>query len=302
MKILENPIFLLVATGILIGLNFPLGKVASNAGISPVLWPLLISMGAVIAMGLFLGARGAFNRPSYKVLRFSLISGMISFVAANILVFALIPFVGSGYAGLMLATSPVFTLALSFAFRFKAPQTLGIIGIGVGFVGACLVAVSRSSAMEAGATIWLLAAFLIPITLAIGNIYRTIGWPQGTSPDVLAFWTNVFASLGYIAVLLVLYQDLRLDELSAAPIAAALQLVVGALTFPVYFRLQKYGGPVLLSQLGYIAAAVGLAAATLFLGERYGWLTWLGALVILVGIGFTIRAQYSQSNQVSTQN
>lgn len=296
MKVLENPIFLLVATGILIGLNFPLGKVASNAGISPVLWPLLISIGAVIAMGVFLGARGELNRPSYKVLRFSLISGLISFVAANILVFALIPFVGSGYAGLMFATSPVFTLALSIAFRFKAPLKLGIIGIVVGFIGACLVALSRHSAMETGNAIWLLAAFLIPITLAIGNIYRTIGWPEGTSPDVLAFWTNAFASLGYVFVLLLLYQDLRLDELSAAPIATTLQLLVGALTFPVYFRLQKYGGPVLLSQLGYIAAAVGLAAATLFLGEHYGWLTWLGALVILVGIGFTIRAQYIRPN------
>lgn len=290
MKVLENPIFLLVATGILIGLNFPLGKVASNAGISPVLWPLLISMGAVIAMGLFLGARGELNRPSYKVLRFSLISGLISFVAANILVFALIPFVGSGYTGLMFATSPMFTLALSIAFRFKAPHKLGVIGIIVGFIGACLVTLSRHSAMETGNAIWLLAAFLIPITLAIGNIYRTIGWPEGTSPDVLAFWTNAFASLGYVFVLLLLYQDLRLDEFSAAPIATALQLLVGALTFPAYFRLQKYGGPVLLSQLGYIAAAVGLAAATLFLGEHYGWLTWLGALVILVGIGFTIRA------------
>lgn len=293
----KNPILLLVATGILIGLNFPLGKIASNAGISPILWPLLISMGAVIAMSLFLGMRGELELPNYRVLRFSLISGLISFVVANILVFALIPFVGSGYAGLMFATSPVFTLALSIVFRFKTPHKLGIAGIIIGFVGACLVALSRHSALEAGATIWLLAAFLIPITLAIGNIYRTIGWPEGASPDVLALWTNVFASLGYGVVFLLLYQDLRLEEFSAAPFAAVLQFLVGALTFPFYFRLQKYGGPVLLSQLGYIAAAVGLLAATLFLGERYGVLTWIGAAIILVGIGFTIRAQSVQPSR-----
>lgn len=291
MKLFENAIFLLITTGLLIGLTFPLGKIASNADISPILWPLLISVGAVIAMGVYLGVRGELSVPCFRVLRFSMISGLISFVAVNVLVFALIPLVGSGYAGMMFALSPVCTLALSIAFRFKAPLPLGIVGILVGLIGACLVAWSRQTSLADGAMIWLLAAFLIPITLAAGNIYRTIGWPEGTSPDTLAFWANLFASLGYMLALLVLYQDLRLGELTRAPVAASIQLIVGGLTFPVYFRLQKYGGPVLLSQLGYIAAAVGLIAATLFLGERYGILTWLGAAIILVGILFTIRAQ-----------
>lgn len=288
---LSNPVFLLVLSGLLIGANFPLGKVASDAGISPILWPLLISVGAVIAMGALLWKKDALHWPDRRVLRFSLISGLISFVAANILVFAMIPYVGSGYVGLMFASSPVFTLALAIAFRFKPPNTIGILGILVGFSGACLVAVARQGGLEPTATLWLAIAFLIPITLAVGNIYRTIGWPEGTSPDVLALWTNVFASMAYLIVLLVIDQDIPLHQLADAPYAALLQLIVGGLTFPIYFRLQKFGGPVLLSQLGYIAAAVGLAAATLFLGETYPWLTWLGAVIILNGIGLTIRAQ-----------
>lgn len=291
LKALENPIFLLITAGVLIGLNFPLGKIASNAGISPILWSLTISAGAVLTMGPALALKGQIKRPGFKVLRFSCISGLISFVAANILLFAVIPHIGSGYTGLMFATSPVFTLAFAIAFGFKAPVRMGILGIGVGFIGACAVALSHNSLIEGGNTYWLIAAFLIPITLAAGNIYRTIGWPEGASPDVLALWSNTFASLAYIVILLFLYKNLRLSDLAAAPLAATLQFMVGGLTFPIYFRLQKYGGPVLLSQLGYIAAAVGLAAATAFLGERYGIFTWLGAAVILVGIGFTIRAQ-----------
>lgn len=287
----SNPVLLLILSGFLIGSNFPLGKIASDAGISAILWPLLISVGAVIGMSLILLPRGELRLPSWQVARFSLISGLISFFAANILVFALIPFVGSGYAGLMFATSPVFTLALAIAFRFKPPSMIGIVGIFVGFLGACLVAFSRQAVLAPSATLWLAVAFLIPITLAIGNIYRTIGWPQGASPDLLALWTNVAASIGYVVALLVIDQDLQLHQLANAPVAAALQMLAGALTFPVYFRLQKYGGPVLLSQLGYIAAAVGLAAATLFLGESYPPLTWVGAFVILIGIGLTIRSQ-----------
>ena len=38
---------------------------------------------------------------------------------------------------------------------------------------------------------------------------------------------------------------------------------------PFFFRLQAVGGPVYLSQIGYVAAAVGLFSGTLFLGESY---------------------------------
>ena len=61
--------------------------------------------------------------------------------------------------------------------------------------------------------------------------------------------------------------------------------------FAFFFRLQAVGGPVYLSQIGYVAAAVGLVAGTLYMGERYQALTWLGALVIVAGVVMTTLAQ-----------
>ena len=61
--------------------------------------------------------------------------------------------------------------------------------------------------------------------------------------------------------------------------------------FAFFFRLQAVGGPVYLSQIGYVAAAVGLFAGTIFLGERYQLLTWIGAAIITVGVMMTTRAQ-----------
>ncbi|MCR6659916.1 MAG: hypothetical protein NVV72_11420 [Asticcacaulis sp.] len=65
--------------------------------------------------------------------------------------------------------------------------------------------------------------------------------------------------------------------------------------FAVFFRLQIVGGPVYLSQIGYVAAAIGLFSGTLFLGERYGLLTWLGAVVIAVGVIVTTKAQSTKA-------
>jgi len=43
---MNRPLLLLIATGIPLGLNFPLGKLAIAAGIQPALWAAAISLGA----------------------------------------------------------------------------------------------------------------------------------------------------------------------------------------------------------------------------------------------------------------
>ena len=46
-----------------------------------------------------------------------------------------------------------------------------------------------------------------------------------------------------------------------------------------------------LSQIGYVAAAVGVAVGVSFLGERYPPLVWAGISVVAAGIGLTTLAQ-----------
>ena len=61
--------------------------------------------------------------------------------------------------------------------------------------------------------------------------------------------------------------------------------------FAFFFRLQAVGGPVYLSQIGYVAAAVGLVSGTLFLDEQYLLLTWAGTAIIVAGVAITTKAQ-----------
>ncbi len=82
-----------------------------------------------------------------------------------------------------------------------------------------------------------------------------------------------------------------IETLAFAPWAAVAQSIASAGMFALFFRLQAVGGPVYLSQIGYVAAALGLISGTLFLGEHYPPLTWIGAFVICVGVAMTTRAQ-----------
>lgn len=288
---LGTPAALLLITGTLIGLNFPLGKIAGEAGVSPMIWALLISLGAALVLLPLLVVTRALAFPPLRVVRYTVISALVSFIAPNLLVFTVIPHAGAGYTGLMFALSPVFTLMLASLFNLKTPGCVGRLGISIGLAGAVVVSLTRATNPEGPAVEWLLAALAIPAALAIGNVYRTLDWPDGVSPNVLAFWGHAFSSALLMSLLLVTRGTVPLNEIEPAAGAAFVQILVAGMTFPAFFRLQQKGGPVLLSQIGYVAAAVGLIAATVFLGERYSLMTWLGAGIIAVGIAITLVAQ-----------
>lgn len=289
--LLQSPAALLLITGTLIGMNFPLGKIAGEAGVSPLIWALLISLGAATVLLPLLVATRALSLPRPRLLRYTVISALVSFIAPNLLLFTVIPRAGAGYTGLMFALSPVFTLLLASLFGLKTPGRLGRIGIAIGLSGAALVSLTRGANPEGPGMEWLLAALAIPVMLSIGNVYRTLDWPEDASPNVLAFWGHAFSSSVFLSLLLLTRGSLPLGEIAPVAGVALAQVLVAGLTFPVFFRLQRSGGPVLLSQIGYVAAAVGLIGATLFLGERYSPTTWSGAAVIALGIAITIIAQ-----------
>ena len=290
---------LLLYTGALLGVNFPLGKLAAEAGMPPLMWAMVVSAGAAGLMIPALVVQKRFVVPRGQMLRYTAVSGLVTFAAVNGLVFLLIPHVGAGYAGLMFALSPVATLGVTALAGLKTPPRLGVIGIGFGLAGAVVVALTRSGTGGAEGVIWPLLAFAIPVILALGNVYRTLDWPEGAHPAALAVWSHVFALLALAGLQVALTGDLPLHHLRDVPLAVMGQALVAGLTFPAFFALQKAGGPVLLSQIGYVAAAVGLATGALLLGETYAPLTWAGAAVIAVGIGLTIRAQVAPRPDVS---
>ena len=296
-NLLQQPGILLLITGTLIGLNFPLGKIAGEAGISPVIWAMLISIGAALLMLPVLLIRRSLVLPDARMTRYAATSAIVSFVTPNLLLFSVIPHAGAGYTGLMFALSPVFTLAFAALFRLKAPGRLGIAGIAVGLIGAAVVSITRGHAPDAPEATLIALAMLIPVALAVGNVYRTVAWPEQASPDVLAFWSHLLAGWMFVLVVLLGRGAVSPQELAAAPLAALAQLVVSGMTFPVFYRLQQRGGPVLLSQIGYVASAVGLIAATVFLGERYAVLTWAGSAVIAMGVGITLCAQHRETRR-----
>lgn len=287
----DSVLGLLVVTGGLLGLTLPFGKLATAAGVAPMVWAFVISLGAGGVLLCSLLLRGQRIRLTAHKLRYFIVTAAVSYAVPNILMFSAIPHLGAGYTGIMFTLSPVITLVFSILLRVRRPNMLGVVGIAVGFVGAVMVAVTRGEAGQPAELFWVAMGLLIPVSLAAGNIYRTVDWPEGTGPIELAVGSHLASAALLLAGILVLLGEGAFAPLGGVPLVVVAQVASASAMFAFFFRLQAVGGPVYLSQIGYVAAAVGLFAGTIFLGEHYRWLTWAGAAIITAGVFVTTRAQ-----------
>lgn len=289
--LLQSPALLLLAVGTLLGLNFPLGKLAQAAQVPAVLWAALISLGASSLLGAWLLLR---RRPvvcDAQHLRYFVITALVSYALPNLLVLAAMAHLGSGPTAMMFTLSPLFTALLSRLAGLRAPARLEYWGIAIGFGGALLVALARGEAGRPAAWLWVGVGLLIPLLLALGNVYRSLDWPPRADATWLAVGSHGVAALLLLAVCALTGAWRGLPALAGVPWLAAAQVAAAVLMFPLFFRLQALGGPVLLSQIGTVGAGVGVAVGAGLLGERYPPLVWGGVALIALGIGLTVWAR-----------
>lgn len=286
---MNNPLLLLLGTGVMLGLYFPIGKLAAAAGVDPVVWAILVCLGAGLTMAV--AARLAEGRGNaIPVWRYAVISGFLSYVVPHFLTYSAIPRIGSGLAAIMFALSPVTTALLSLILKVRPPTAMAMVGIGFGLAGALVIIFARNSGFS-GEGHWLALAALIPVFLGLGNVYRTLAWPKGAGPLRLASLTNLAAIPPLVAIAWVMSGTIDVAPLVRVPWLVAAQVVVTGTMFFMFFRLQQLGGPTYLSQIGYVAAVIGVAIGVTWLGETYPASVWLGAGVVAVGIALTTLAQ-----------
>lgn len=287
----NSAVGLLLVTGGLLGLSLPFGKIGTEAGVPGMVWAFVISLGAGgVLLAALLASGGRMTLTVWR-LRYFVITAAVSYAFPNFLMFTAMPHLGAGYTGIMFTLSPIVTLVFSILLGVRRPNLMGIIGIVIGFLGALMVALTRGEAGQPADIFWVLVALLIPVGLAVGNIYRTIDWPDGAGPIELAIGSHLAAAAMLLAGILALHGGGAFVPLSEVPWVVAGQAASASAMFAFFFRLQAVGGPVYLSQIGYVAAAIGLFSGTLFLGEHYQLLTWAGALLIVAGVLVTTKAQ-----------
>ncbi len=265
---------LLIGCGLCLGSTFPLQKLAAAAGVPPASWVFASTLGASLLLTVGAVLKGVPPSPRHRL--YYVIAALVSFVLPNLIVFVVIPRIGAGLTAVMFALSPILTLTVASLVARRLPAPLGVFGILVGLAGVLVIIAFRGDAGGADASIgWVLLGLMIPVCLASGNVYRSHNWPAGADSLSLASAINIVATGLLLAAVFGSGEGMRgLASVATVPWLIAAQVVATGANLAMFFRLQQVGGPVYLSQIGYVVAAVGLVTGTFLLGESYAPATW----------------------------
>ena len=290
-----EPGVLLFAAGLGIGMIFPLGKLAGNAGLPPLLFAGASAAGACLVLAAIAFLTGAPVRLSRANLRYASVAGQITFAIPFGMLVVVIPYLGSGVPAILQSLAPIITLAIVYAIGLERPDPMRTFGLATGLAGALIILFSRNAgALDVGAPLgWHLAALVTPLALAAGNVYRTTNWPKGEGPLPLATLTLAAAAIGIFLLIGIFW--IGGSEINVAtPLAAGWHLILfqsfaTGVGYAFFFRLQQVGGPVYLSQISYVNTGVGVAFAVLFFAERLTVWVWLAVALVFVGVALVNR-------------
>ena len=285
-----EPLLLLFAAGLSLGLIFPLGKLSADLGLPPLAFAGATAAGASVVLAFICRIAGGRVIVNTETLFYAAIAGQLTFAIPFVTLLVVIPHLGSGIPAILQSLAPLVTLGIVSALGVERPGAVRIAGLLIGLVGTSIILLERNSdSIGADAHIgWFLLALVTPASLATGNVYRTTHWPDGHGPLPLAMLTLASAA-GSITLLAVVLSFAGLvsislgDAIAGLGLIAAQSLAIGV-GYAFFFRLQQVGGPVYLSQISYLNTGVGVAFAVLLFGERLSLTVWVAVALILFGV------------------
>ena len=274
---------LLLAIGAMMGLTSNLVKLAGNVGWQPLAYLFWSLLGGGLLLSLFAWLRGERPGMSLPLQRYYLASGLLSITVPNALLFSSISHVGAGFASMCLAFPPLFTYLLALVLRMEGLSRIRLLGICIGLSGSLILALGKLQGGDSP-MLWVLAALSVPVFLALGNIYRARYWPNGATPLSLAPGMLLGGALLLIVTALFGIDFSPSLGSTQAVGLLALQMLLFAAVYALFFMLQNLAGTVFLSQIGSVAAITGAAIAIGLLGEQGGLSMLLAALCIVGGV------------------
>ena len=193
-------------------------------------------------------------------------------------------FIGSGLAGILNATPPIFVALLAWIGTRHEPMTAKrALGVILGIIGVVVI-VGPTTVLHVGqhgfAELAILAASLCYALAAIG------GHGFGDLPPIVpATGAVMCAALTIIPVGLIVDRPWQVLPSSASVLAVVcLGVFSTSAAYIVYFRLLALVGPLGTASGSYLRAGVAIVLGVVFLSETFTPLSALGLGCVLVGV------------------
>ncbi|MDA0664703.1 MAG: DMT family transporter, partial [Proteobacteria bacterium] len=266
---------------------------------APMLWFLsavMVGSGLVLVVAAL--SVGSPKRRLRSLLLYSVGAGAFQAVP-QAMAYLSVAHVGAGYISLAFAFPLLVTYVLALMLGMERLSLARALGVAVALAGGLMLVLSKFKGLNGEAAVWVLVASAIPVVIAGGNLYRTRFWPVGADPLPLAALMLTISGLMVVpfaagtegtAGLGILWRN---EELL---LLAGISIAVFAMRFVTYFKLQHVAGPVYLSQIGTVGAAVATPIAVIFMGEVLPQNFAIAIALIVAGVALFEYGRRRQKN------
>ncbi len=267
------------------GFTIPLSKIAVSTGHQPfglIFWQVVI---AVIVLGGVQVYRGWRPQLSAGVLLFccgvsftgTLIPNSTSYLAQQHL--------PAGVMAIVIATVPMFSLALALTFRIEKASLIRFMGIVFGFAAMVLIVLPDTSLPDPEKAIYVLVALIAPVFYGIESIFVSMKQPKNIDAITILFMASLIGC--FIALPAALLSDQWIDPFQPwgnAEWALIVSSVIHAIVYCTFIWLISYAGPVFSDQAAYPVTLSGVLFSMVILGEVYSAWIWVSLGLVILGL------------------
>ncbi|MGQ0674413.1 MAG: DMT family transporter [Hyphomicrobium sp.] len=287
---------ILLFVGGMWGLQPALIKLSNRTGLAEIETLALVMVITATLLGAWLAARGRLVRPTGPLLVFMAISGFAEYAAPLLAAFVVAAHIDAGLLTLIMATTPIFTVALAAAVGSEPLTRDRLIACGIGMLAIVLIVVPQDALPSPEMLPWCLAAFLVPMFYASGSVYVSRAWPPDLDAVQVAFGGSLAASLMLLpfwARPLIAGAYAGLDLASGLVLLALVASLVVEMV--LYFWLLRNAGPVFTSFSSFVMIASGFIAGMVVFGERPSPWVWASVGLLAIALLLAIRTPHAEA-------
>jgi drug/metabolite transporter (DMT)-like permease len=281
------PTTVIMTIGVLVGVSFTLSKLAANAGAPPLtalFWQLLVASLVLLSVGIVTGRR--LNLTPHHLFYY-IGAGILGVSAPALIGFTVLGHISAGFYSALVTLSPLFTFAISSAVERKMLPFHRLTGILIGLIGISLVTLTGFE-LSGIDSYWIVLAAAGPVSLAIGNVFRSKAYPKDGDPIMMA--TGALLSQLILAwpALFIFGDAAGVQSITPGPQLAIIGVgFITALAYILTFEVQRRTDGVGFSQVGYFATLAGIGFGALTFGETIRFELLISLAVLFIGLAIS---------------
>lgn len=272
------------------GIAFSFAKFGQLGGIPPLGYAIWQSGGAGLILLAICLARRALPPLSAGHIRYYLIAALTGQAIPIVNMLVVLKHVPVGVFAVLVTLSPLLTYGMAMAVGMERFSTRRFSGMLLGFGGALLILIPRSSLPSPDMAPWVALALLTPLFFAGSNIYIAKARPAGV--DSLALGAAMqLATVAFVAPVAAVTGGLYLlgPPFATADLALLAHIATASFGALVMFEVIRLAGVVFMSQVAYIVTLNGIFWGWVFFDEHHSPWIWAALVVVLAGVALVTK-------------